>query len=284
MRILVIFSGQTRNYNHEIWVKWKALEDKIRNMYDIQAYDYIGHTWSDQPTIYNQQDFLHYREDDQSIIDTWVKDNIFARGWINNVNEAWCEFLEENKDNPVVLHEKILENSRKAYGQVWSHYLSLGQQDPQHYHLTMRCRWDCVPQLEYENVTELIPPLTTEGAPLETEPWTIFDSLVNFRHEFTSYKRQNDSGADANPFINDQFWITNKRAAEHYYHNDWKRQLHGTVTGASRIDCTPSSHTLWTAMHPYQIRSRFLIDSRTNKNERSTEQQIIKKEIDRWAI
>lgn len=285
-RILVIFSGQTRNYNRDqyIWNEWKKFEQKIRDTYDIEAYDYIGHTWSDQPTIHNQQDFLHYREDDQNIIDNWVKDNIFLRAWINNQNKAWNEFYENNKEDPSAIHTKIIENSRKAYGQVWSHYLSLGQQDPEHYDLTIRCRWDCIPQLEYENITELIPPLTERGAPLYDKPWTIFDSKVRFKHDFTSYKRYNNTEGMGLPFIGDSVWITNKYSAKEYYHLDWKQQLHGIVSNRRRNDGTPSSHTLWTQMHPYKITSRFLLHGNTVKCERSTEQQEIKKELDEWSI
>lgn len=276
MKICVIYSGQTRSYNdnHELWNSHKRMADELKARYNIEV-DFIGHTWADQPTPWNVADFLHFSQDDQNCIDDWINTDFFRRAWWNPGSDTFQDFVTECINNKTgnELLERITTNSRKAYGQIFSFFKCI-EQIENTYDGYFKTRWDIMID-KTQGFTEFFPYLLEEKQDL-----VLFTGAAWFRPTKENFNNE----ATGNLFLNDTNFIMNKGAMDGYMSKNWLQDLHRVVTGSTYNDAKPSSHTLWTLMHPTNIMGRFVLQGDCFSITRTPNDVQIKKETDRWAI
>ena len=289
----MIFTGQTRTYNtHNIFDSHKRLADKLFEHYDIET-DFWGHTWADCELPNNVNEFKYFHVDDQVCIDEWVKKNLFLRGWWNPENSAWLEFCDEHQDgNGQVIIDKIIQNSRRAYGQVWSFWTALKLQEcfPQRseYDVYFKTRWD-VEIFKDQGLMEFFPYCASQqdlnhtasiedmGAGL-----AIFDGRSHAR--FLGLDHKDKGQTHTWSFVNDTNFIFDKAAYISMYEQDFLHTLDRVLRCTNRSCPAPSSHDIWTLMFPRNMYARFVIQGDCYGFKRSPEQAVIKEELDKWAI
>ena len=126
-----------------------------------------------------------------------------------------------------------------------------------------------------QGLTEFFPYLLEEKQDL-----VLFTGAAWFRPTKENFNNE----AIGNLFLNDTNFIMNNGAMDGYMSKDWLQDLHKVVTGSTYNDAKPSSHTLWTLMHPTNIMGRFVIKGDCFSITRTPNDVQIKKETDRWAI
>jgi hypothetical protein len=69
-----------------------------------------------------------------------------------------------------------------------------------------------------------------------------------------------------------------------YKNTNWLDYLHWNIVNSRYDDPKPSSHTLWTMMHPDTITGRFVLKGDCFSITRTPDDVNRKKEINKWAI
>ena len=286
----MIFTGQTRCYNSEkIFDSHKRLADKLFENYNIET-DFWGHTWADCEVPYNTNDFKYFTVDNQSCIDDWVKRKLFMRGWWHPENDESNNFITNNWGDGQVILDKILENSRKAYGQVWSFWSALHMQtcDPQRspYDVYFKTRWD-VEIFKDNGLMEFFPYCASttdfqDDSSIEDEGMAgvaLFDGRSHARF------LGNDVGLTHTwTFVNDTNFIFNQNAFVNMYEQDFRHTLDEVCRHTIRGKSAPSSHDIWTLMFPKNLYARFVLQGDCYGFIRTPEQEEIKKELNQWGI
>ena len=288
----MIFTGQTRCYNSEkIFDSHKRLADKLFEHYNIET-DFWGHTWEDCDLPKNLSDFKYFQVDDQVCIDEWVKRKLFVRGWWNPTNDEFNNFIKQNWGNGNLVLDKIVENSRRAYGQVWSFWTALHMQtcDPTRspYDVYFKTRWD-VEIFKDQGLFEFFPYCASqqdlvETASMESEGagLALFDGRSHAKFLGMSHR---DAGQTHTwTFVNDTNFIFNKTAYVNMYEQDFRHTLELACQNKLRDEPAPSSHDIWTMMFPKNLNARFVLQGDCYGFKRTPEQEVIKKELDQWAI
>ena len=289
----MIFTGQTRCYNTEkIFESHQRLADKLFKEYDIET-DFWGHTWADCEMPNNTSDFKYFQVDDQVCIDEWVKRKLFVRGFWNPENEAWLKFCRENQDgNGQAIIDKILQNSRRAYGQVWSFWTALHFQtgDPKRspYDVYFKTRWD-VEIFKDQGLVEFFPYCASskdleKTASIESEGagMALFDGRSHAR--FLGLDHMDKGLTHTWTFVNDTNFLFNKNAYVNMYEQDFTHTLDKILEVTSRNTTAPCSHDIWTLMFPRDMYARFVLQGDCYGYKRTPEQEVIKKELDEWGI
>lgn len=277
-KVCIVYSGQTRSYNQdqELWHSHKRLADELETRYNIHV-DFIGHTWSDQPAPWNTNDFIHFKQESQSVIDQWIHTNFFKRAWWNPNNKAFQDFCEENfkNKNANTIIEMIEKNSRNAYGQIFSFFQCISQTENT-YDAYFKTRWDIMIE-KTTGLAEFFPYAIGENKNL-----VLFDGTAHIRPVPPKGRMGNTMVTET--FIGDTNFIINKNAMECYNSLNWQDYLHQNIVRTPVNEAKPSSHTLWEMMHPSSIEGKFVLQGDCFRIARTPEDQEIKKEKNLWAI
>lgn len=266
MKVCVIYSGQTRSYNanHALWESHEKMATELKQRYDIEV-DFIGHTWADQERPWNNSDFLHFGQSDQVCIDDWVKQDFFKRAWWSHTEtfqEFVTECIDERKGNELV--DKITYNSRQAYGQIFSFQKCISQINND-YDAYFKTRWDIMIN-KTNGFCEFFPYIIEED-----KPFALFTGRAYLQ-------------TPKNLFLDDTNFILNKQAFGLYKDRDWLECLHENIVSETYNDPKPSSHKLWTQMHPDTITGRFVLQGDCFTITRTPTEMDMKKEKNKWAI
>lgn len=279
-KVCIIYSGQTRLYNEDysLFESHKKLADELKTRYNIDV-DFIGHTWSDQPAPFNVNDFTHFMQEPQSIIDDWVNTNFFKRAWWDPNNPEFENFYKENfkNKNANAVIEKIFENSRHAYGQIFSFFNCISQIENT-YDAYFRTRWD-IKILKTQGLAEFFPYAIGEN---DNKRLVLFDGRAWIKP--VSHDSRINNNVVTTTFLNDQNFLINHKAMWSYLQMDYLNELHWNIVRSPYNDSKPSSHTLWTAMHPTNIEGRFVLQGDCYKIIRNDYGVKDKQEKNKWSI
>lgn len=288
-RIAILFSGQTRSWNDmpHLWESYERLEEKLYKTYpDLKTVDYYGHTWDDQPIPFNRKRFVQCSVTPQSEIDDWVKEDFFARAWIRPQHHEWQKLQKQLFDDPYKVLNRLLRNSRAAYGQIFSFFHCVRQINEK-YDAYYKTRWDNRIDHPEFLVNHFV------GAKNTGRASVIFDSkcyMIESQSAYAFPPTWNNEqvfrrGSNRNWFLNDIHFILNQNALEEYQlvgERLWD-YLTQVVTQYARKDDSPSSHTLWHDVHPGSIRGYPRIDGDACRLESINREQM-KEEADKWGI
>ena len=278
MKVCVIYSGQTRSYNnnHELWNSHKRMADELQTRYNIEV-DFVGHTWEDQPIPWNITDFKQFNQENQDCIDMWAKDDFFKRAWWAPGSDTFQDFvidcIDQRKGNELL--DKIIHNTRQAYGQIFSFFKCIDELDNT-YDAYFKTRWDIMIDKTL-GLCEFFP-----YAIEEKDPLVLFsgNAFINPQHP----KDRMNNTATTKTFVGDTNFVINKKAMNAYKDNNWLEYLHWNIVNSRYNDSKPSSHTLWTMMHPDTITGRFVLKGDCFSITRTPDDVNRKKEINKWAI
>ncbi len=279
-RIAIVFSGQTRGYNDipKIWESYQSLEQKLYETYpDLETIDYYGHTWDDQPLPFNKDDFVDVVVSSQSEIDDWVNEDFFSRAYQNPHNEEWQDFRKQLFDDPHKVLNRMLYNSRAAYGQIFSFFHSIAHISHD-YDAYFRTRWDLV--IEQPDGVNIF-----FGEACKKEHPAL---MLNTRTYMKPLEKSNYSiRADRRDwFMDDTHFILNHSGMGKYKQigKELWNYLENIVTSFERRSTTPSSHTLWGLVHPSEIRGYPSIQGGSCQLIRTPKHYIYKEDVDKWGI
>ncbi len=274
--VCFIFSGETREYNRaELFKGHKWLADQLKSRHNYHV-DFIGHTWDHCDTPLNFRMFKHYKKENQEIIDEWVLTNPFVRGWWAQQHHVFQKFVKDNWGKDHAIFNKIIQNSRSAYGQIFSFFNCIEQvKDTEKYDVYFKTRWD-ISIKKLEGLIDYFPYVASR----KDERFNMFDGKgwCTFGYD------NSDPNTKVETFINDTNFLMSMNAFKEYQNLDYQKQLHTILENTRNKDAKPSSHTLWTLMHPKGITGRFAIAGDCYSIYRTPGQQEEKEEKNRWAI
>lgn len=283
----IFFSGQTRCYNEmpeQCWETHLKLAKALEEQYGFEV-DFYGHTWTDCDTPYNVNDFKFFHQTDQVVIDNWVRKNLFLRGYWDCGNHTWLEFCDANQEgNGQKIIDKILENSRKAYGQYWS-FKTIMNRIPNDYDVYFKTRWDTKIN-KHQGLIEFFPYLLandherTASVGDDRTGLCIFDGRSHFRYLGTNARGRTLTHS----FINDTNFLIDKTASITIKDQVFPNHLDQVLKDLPRGFSPPSSHDLWTLCMPENIVGRFVLQGDCYDIMRNEKGEEDKKETNRWAI
>jgi hypothetical protein len=143
MKIAVCLSGETRNFNRVLGMPdHRGPVDFINELKKFYpTVDVFGHTWSHCETPHELGfKFKKFQQDDQEIIDNWVKEDFLNRAYSNR--DMWNPQHKLSDISPEDFVNAYLQRSRAAYGQVFSAFKCFDLLPYDEYDVVIRYRWD----------------------------------------------------------------------------------------------------------------------------------------------
>lgn len=238
IRIAVMLSGETRNYNtvsdrqHP-----KYFVNILKEYYD--TVDVYGATWShcEKPNL-DRLELLQFKQLDQRIIDDWVMEDFMYRGW-NNDN--WNPDNRLDQMGPEAFVDAVLARTRAAYGQHWIGFESFSMPNVEDYDIFIRFRWD----LGFDNFPSE-----------EIEKWVINRNIYTKIQWIYNLKQNEDIGilltannSFIHPFCNtsieDTMFIMNAGAMTELRKKNIQERLLRVFKDFASGGIKSAAHTLW---------------------------------------
>lgn len=238
IRIAVMLSGETRNYN--------TVGDRQHPQYFVnilkEYYDTVdvyGTTWSHcEPPDPTKLALKQFVQIDQSVIDEWVMEDFMYRGWNH---DSWNPNNRLDQLGSELFVDTVLTKTRAAYGQHWIGFESFAMPDVNEYDIFIRFRWD----LGLDNFPSH-----------DIEQWIIdrnIHSKISWIHNLEQTENMNMLLTTNNSFIHpycntsieDTMFIMNSGAVAELRKHTIQERLLRVFNDFCNGGIKSSAHTLW---------------------------------------
>lgn len=243
MKIAVCVSGETRNYNQELQTKnhrgpTEFVEELRKFPEFFDTVDIFGHTWAHCERPVNYGEFKEFKQQDQSIIDDWVKGDFRNRSYTDSGEGNFNSYnVLANMSSDDYINAFLMQ-SRRIYGQTWGASVCFDMVPLNEYDIVIRYRWD----LEHQGDTNHF-----KNTVVDRILWLCSGDIVDTPSAMSTNNFELHGGYHwpPNPHIEDTFFIFNKLGHEMFCHVDIRHKLERMIDGRHGATQLPSAHSLW---------------------------------------
>lgn len=243
LKVAVCISGETRNYNQDLSDETQRgpmdFVEELRKFPEFfDTVDVFGHTWSHCERPANHQTFKDFFQQDQSVIDDWVKGDFRNRCYTDSGEGNFNSYNVLTYMSSDDYISAYLMQSRRVYGQTWGASVCFDMVPLREYDIVIRYRWD----LGHTGNTDQF-----KNTVIDRILWLCSSDVVNEPSAMSTSNFELKGGYNwpPDPHIEDTFFILNKLGHEMFCHVTIENKIERMID--SRLGATqlPSAHSLW---------------------------------------